>query len=184
MSDLPRAGISEVWLVNLPDQCVEQHADPHGTHYDTGRVLRGGMHVTPADESAAVIRWAERAEQGHAGAQLLLGMAYYDGDGVPQSLDEAARWYRAAAEQGNADAQRMLGDLYFDGEGVPQDDAEAIRWWRLAADQGDADAHGWLGYTYYYGLGVPQDYAEHLARIAPCRRRWWNWRRTTGPRAR
>ena len=43
-----RAGIPEVWLVNLPDQCAERYSDPRGSRYDTIRVLRSGMHLTPA----------------------------------------------------------------------------------------------------------------------------------------
>ena len=33
---------------NLPDQCVERYSDPRGSRYDTVRVLRSGMHLTPA----------------------------------------------------------------------------------------------------------------------------------------
>ena len=43
-----RAGIPEVWLVNLPDQCVERYTDPRDSRYDTIRVPRSGMHLTPA----------------------------------------------------------------------------------------------------------------------------------------
>ena len=43
-----RAGIPEVWLVNLPDRCVERCTDPRGSRYDTIRVMRSGQHLTPA----------------------------------------------------------------------------------------------------------------------------------------
>ena len=43
-----RAGIPEVWLVNLPDQCVERYTEPRGSRYATVRVVRSGMHLTPA----------------------------------------------------------------------------------------------------------------------------------------
>ena len=96
--------------------------------------------VAYADEGDAVARWAQRAERGRAGAQVLLGFAYRDGDGAPQDYAEAARWFRRAAEQGNTTAQFELGRTYSLGNGVPQNDVEALRWYRLAAEQGHSGA--------------------------------------------
>lgn len=44
-----RAGISEVWLVNLPEQRVEGYTDPHphGSRYRTVQVARSGMDLAP-----------------------------------------------------------------------------------------------------------------------------------------
>jgi len=40
------------------------------------------------------------AEQGHAGAQLNLGIIYAEGgEGVPQDYAQAVSWFRKAAEQ-------------------------------------------------------------------------------------
>jgi uncharacterized protein len=52
------------------------------------------------------------AEHGDAEAQFYLGVQYNFGYGVPQSYDEAAKWYRKAADQGDATAQFNLGKLY------------------------------------------------------------------------
>ena len=43
-----RAGIPEVWLVNLPHRCVERYTEPRGSRYDTVRVLRSGTRLTPS----------------------------------------------------------------------------------------------------------------------------------------
>lgn len=102
----------------------------------------------------------DKAEQGDAEAQLALGAAYYNGEGVAEDDKEAVRWYRKAAEQGDAGAQSFLGDAYYDGEGVTKDDAEAVKWWRKAAEQGDAPAQGGLIFAYYNGVGVAKDYVE------------------------
>ena len=91
------------------------------------------------DFQTALKEWKPLADQGHAYAQLNLGVMYANGEGVPEDDAEAARWYRLAADQGHADAQNNLGMMYANGEGVPEDDAEAARWLRLAADQGLAD---------------------------------------------
>ena len=93
-------------------------------------------------------------------AQCQLGIAYDNGDGVPQDLTEAARLYQLAADQGYAGAQVNLGILYNKGDGVPQDYIEAARWFRLAAHQGLAQAQCNLGKAYMNGTGVPRDYAE------------------------
>ena len=103
------------------------------------------------------------ADQGHAKAQNLLGMAYDNGYEVPQDDAQAAEWYRRAADQGHADAQTNLGFMYAKGEGVPQDYAQALVWYRLAADQGFALAQTNLGTAYAKGEGVPQDYAQAFA---------------------
>ncbi len=75
------------------------------------------------------------AEQGDASAQILLGVMYANGEGVPQDYAEAARWYRLAADQGLAAAQLNLGVKYRNGEGTPQDFVEAHMWANLAASQ-------------------------------------------------
>ena len=70
----------------------------------------------------------ERAEQGHADAQVSLGLMYLEGLGVPQDDARAAAWSKKAAEQGHADAQHNLGFMYLEGLGVPRDDARAVAW--------------------------------------------------------
>ena len=79
-----------------------------------------------------------KAEQGDATAQNVLGIMYYNGEGVPQDYKKALHWYTKAAEQGNVKAQFSLGAKYYDGEGVPQDYKKALHWFTKAAEQGDA----------------------------------------------
>ena len=105
-------------------------------------------------------RTLEEANAGDAVAQQILGVAYDDGQGVPEDDVEAVKWYRLAALQGVADAQYELGMMYYNGTGVPQDYAEAAKWFRLAAEQGIAKAQYTLGAMYANREGVPQDYAE------------------------
>ena len=104
--------------------------------------------------------WRTYAARGNAEAQFLLGIAYVNGEGVPQDDAEAVRWFRLAAERGHPPAQFLLGLKYSSGEGIPKDDAEAVRWYRLAAEQGLAAAQSRLGTAYDFGEGVPEDNAE------------------------
>jgi hypothetical protein len=108
----------------------------------------------------AVRRFRKAAEQGMAGAQLILGGFYQFGRSVPQDYGEAARWFRKAADQGLADAQFQLGTFYQFGRGVPQDYGEAVRLYQKAADQGVAGAQNNIGFLYLNGLGMARDYAE------------------------
>jgi Uma2 family endonuclease len=42
-----RAGIAEVWIVNLVDQTIEVYREPHFTGYRSKAVLRAGNKATP-----------------------------------------------------------------------------------------------------------------------------------------
>ncbi len=107
--------------------------------------------------------WVHRAAtQGHAGAQLMLGLLYFDGCGVKQNKAEAIPWIQKAAEQGHAGAQWKLGCLYLGGHGVKRNEAEAIPWIQKAAEQGHAGAQWKLGCQYIEGGGFPPDNATAL----------------------
>jgi TPR repeat protein len=73
------------------------------------------------------------AEQADAPAQLNIGDMYERGEGVTQSLEEAAKWYRLAADQGDSTAQLRLGKMYAAGEGVPREPVQAWLWLDLVA---------------------------------------------------
>lgn len=63
-----------------------------------------------------------------------------NGQGVPQSNEEAVKWFIRAAEQWNVNAQYNLGIMYSNGQCVPQLYEEAVRWYRRAAEQGYLNA--------------------------------------------
>jgi TPR repeat protein len=82
--------------------------------------------------------WLEKAAmQGHAGAQVHLGMLYLAGNGAPQSAQMALVWFDRAAEQKNGLAFLKLGDMYARGRGVLQDFIQAHKWYNLGAAQGE-----------------------------------------------
>ncbi|MGA8152733.1 MAG: tetratricopeptide repeat protein [Terriglobales bacterium] len=98
-----------------------------------------------------------KAEAGDPRAQLDLGRAYDDGNGLPQNDQQAAKWYRSAAEQGNAAAQNNLGIMFRSGRGVDKDKVEALKWYKKAARQKNPSGMFNLGAAYYNGDGVPID---------------------------
>jgi TPR repeat protein len=107
--------------------------------------------------SSDVAQIQSKAEASDASAQLALGRAYQDGNGVPQNEGLAAKWYRRAADQGNAAAQNNLGIMYRAGSGVEKNKEEAVNWYRKAVRQDYASAMFNLGTAYYNGDGLPSD---------------------------
>ncbi len=96
-----------------------------------------------ASDTADVLSWARQAASHMSPAgQYRLGLCYFDGFGVQESVTEAVRLIRFAADKGYAFAQTELGICYDEGRGVEQDKAEAMKWLQKAADQNDLRARG------------------------------------------
>ena len=87
---------------------------------------------------------------------------YPQGQGVPQSENEAAVGYRQASDQVNTGAQFKPGVLYDQGRGVPQSDKENAVKFRKTADQDDAGAYSNLRVIYENGRDVPMNIATTL----------------------
>ena len=68
-----------------------------------------------------------------------IGLALEKGAWVPQSMTEAAKWYRIAADAGNPVAEFRLGLFYRDGTGVDANPDEAVKWLRLATKDSPND---------------------------------------------
>jgi hypothetical protein len=67
------------------------------------------------------------ADQGHPGAQTLLGDLYLRGEGVAQNEIEGVKWYRKAAKQGHATAQRKLDAIHAGGQRPSNHEAKVNR---------------------------------------------------------
>jgi uncharacterized protein len=101
------------------------------------------------------------AERGNAAAQMLLAIAYLDGDGgLARDEKLACHWFEQAALQGNGYAEARLGDLYEEGIGVERNPKLAADWRERAARRGNIDAQLKLGRMYLQGIGVTQDLAR------------------------
>ena len=100
------------------------------------------------------------ATQGYARAEFNLGVAYDNGQGVPQNYTKAVYWYRKAATQGYARAENNLGVAYNKGRGVPQNYQKAMFWYKKAANQGSAKAEYDIAHFYRFGLSVSRNYVD------------------------
>jgi TPR repeat protein len=88
------------------------------------------------DQQMAFFWYRKAAEQGNAIAQLNVGYAYENGDGVDQDMKTALDWYRKSAdhEDGFVGAY-VLGECYERGKGVEKNLKEALHWYRKAASK-------------------------------------------------
>jgi TPR repeat protein len=114
----------------------------------------------PRDFAQAFDAIRRKAEEGDAGAELYIGLAYDVGEDLPRNAMEAARWYRRAAAQGSFAAASNLGVLYHDGDGMPKDNVAAVTWLGRAAAAGSPVAEYCLGRIYSRGEGVARDDAR------------------------
>jgi localization factor PodJL len=80
------------------------------------------------------------ALKGDPNAAYEIGVRFAEGKGVPQNLDEAAKWYDRAAQAGIIPAVFRLGTLYEKGMGVKKDADVARRYYVQAAERGNAKA--------------------------------------------
>ena len=94
--------------------------------------------LPPPDLGPLPLRQA--AAQGDARAQYSIALRYAEGQGAPQNLIEAARWFERAASAGLAPAQYRLAVLYERGQGVAKDLGRARSWYQAAAEKGNVKA--------------------------------------------
>lgn len=130
-------------------------------------VYKRGLALAKAkDFAAAAPLFRQAAEAGHPAAQAAMGQLASFGDGVPQSKQEARRWYELAAAQGDPMSLYNIG-LYWDrGIGGPQDRARALDYYRKGAAAGEDRAAYNAGQILFVGDGVPPDAAEGTRLIA------------------
>ncbi len=101
--------------------------------------------------------WHPLAVKGDAEAQFLVGTIYDLGEGVPQNLSTAAKWYLKAANQKHVTAEYNLAWMYRFGKGVLKDHKKALKLFMSSADKGLAIAQFSLGSMYRFGEGTPRN---------------------------
>ena len=71
----------------------------------------GKLYQKEGDTRKSVIWWQQAAELGDSAAQVYLGYAYLNGNGISRNLELAKKWLTKAAEQGDEWAQEGLDEL-------------------------------------------------------------------------
>ena len=121
------------------------------------KAYQKGDYVTAAKE------WRPLADQGDPAVQFNLGLLYLDGQGVPQDLDQAVKWFNRSAEQGYDKAQLNLGALYATGKGVKRDYVQAYKWLNICSSQGNAKCVAQRDLVAKKLSGAKLASAQHLA---------------------
>ena len=83
-----------------------------------------------------------------------LGLAYYEGNSVPQDYEKSFSLFKRAADQDYAPAKYDLGTMYYEGIAVEKDYKKAFKWFQQAANQGYSKAQFNLGVMYHEGITV------------------------------
>ena len=108
------------------------------------------------------------AEQGHAGAQGLLGILYFYGqevfveDGYPKNHHEALKWLTHAVDNGNVAALNCLSSMYLDGIGTNQNIQKGLQLLTEAVDKHDPSAILKMGKLYAEGKHIELNRAKAL----------------------
>lgn len=133
---------------------------------DKGRALlaqapKGASQSKNGRSFSEAFQWFEKsAMKGNKNAQHMIGLMYYDGDGVKKNYGEARNWFEKAAKQSHDSAQYMLGLTYYYGRGVKKNFPAATKWFVKAAKQSHDSAQYMLGLIYYDGKGVKKNLDE------------------------
>ncbi|RAU81906.1 ankryin [Pontibacter arcticus] len=99
----------------------------------------------------AAIEIREKAVQGDAFANRLLGSMYYTGYGEMKDLGLAFNYLNRAAEKGDVVAYCQLANLYLEGEGVKPSMDKAVYWLKKGVVAGDRESLYTLGLLYEEG---------------------------------
>lgn len=94
--------------------------------------------------------------QNDARAMAALGSLYESGDGLPQDIECAIRFYRQAADAGDMVGQENLAAIHLT-PGHRFDPAAAAWWLDLAAKQGSSHARFLFGVMFQRGIGMMRD---------------------------
>lgn len=99
--------------------------------------------------AAIVIR--ERAVDGDAFCNRILGSMYYTGFGELQDFSLAHNYLRRAAEANDVIAYTSLANLYLNGQGVGKDKEKALYWLKKGVDAHEREAMYTLALLYEEG---------------------------------
>lgn len=130
-------------------------------HYMLGEIYAYGSKRETGlgrDARRSVKHFKASSKLGYSRASYEVAQNYRLGDGVKESYNKAAEYYRLAVEQGHIIAKYDLADLYIDY--FPERIPEAIELLKSIIEDGEYEglACSKLGKLYLRGNGVEQDY--------------------------
>jgi len=106
--------------------------------------------------------YLSKAIAGDVNCQVLVAIAYMNGEGLDLNLYEAFKWFKIAAKQGESYAQAETGIFYLEGEITKKNKNLAHQWFKKSAEQGYSFGEYLLGYSYIEGIGVKKNLDEAI----------------------
>ena len=141
-----------------PPRAIAYFQESAASGYPQAQATLGALHLKglppllPQDFRKGISLLVEGARRQSMTSRYNLGMAYYNGEGVPKDNGRAIRWLRLAAEQNFAEAQYSLATLLFE-ENPVGNKHEGIRLLQQAAAQDH--------------VGALEDLRKHLSGSPP-----------------
>jgi TPR repeat protein len=119
------------------------------------------LHASYSDEAKLAL---QRAGEGDAKAQELIGKYLISGRGMTKDEDQGIKWLAKSygTSVDNPDFEVRLGKMFDHSRDVQPDYQRTMKLFRAAADTGNAEGQYQLGYVYELGEGVAVDQAEAL----------------------
>jgi hypothetical protein len=126
---------------------VDYVSDGDRTGSDRMRQI-GFMYGTNKKQYDKAVAWyLLAAMKNNSRAQCNIGVAYYNGLGVPQNYLCALKWYLKAVEQCEYEnTPNYIGDLFENGHGVQLDKYKALEWYCHKRDKTPRDRLKYQGY--------------------------------------
>lgn len=116
------------------------------------------LHDEDGDREMATYNFRKAAKEGHPEGEYRLGMAYYHGNGIPQSWENAMFWLKKAVDDGHAKAMEELASIYRYGIGTERNTMRALELYIQSAELGNGRAMKTLGKVFHTGeLGVQDE---------------------------
>jgi uncharacterized protein len=106
----------------------------------------------------ALETWRRSSARGHLESSYRIGLLYARGEGVVQSLPDAAIWYRHAAEAGHPEAQFQLGLIYLHGANAEAGGLD--HWFEAALQRNSEVARQTLSLLFPNGIKIEKDPEE------------------------
>ncbi len=124
-------------------------------HYQPaqGAVVRTNVAPVVPPRGAVKAEWSPRA-------QLVRGLKYFNGIGVPVDVNKSRLWIERAALRGQPVAENLMGVIYQTGTGVTVNIPVASGWYQGAAGHGNLKAMTNLGKLYAGGWQGGTDFAK------------------------
>lgn len=106
--------------------------------------LKGLPGLLEKDYRKGISMLSDAVTQKSLTARFNLGMAYYNGDGVPKDELKASQWLEVAVRQNFSEAQYTLGTMLVEGGGIKRNTNRGLSLLEAASSQGHKLAANYL----------------------------------------